>query len=71
MMDHFGPHAAIETSVSFAREYEKRAEEHGVAFFDAGTVAKADPNDGVHLDAANTRAIGEGLVPLVKELLGL
>ncbi len=71
MMDHFGPDAAIATSVDFAREYKKRAEEHGVHFFDAGTVAKTDIRDGIHLDPANTRAIGQGLVPLVKQVLGL
>jgi lysophospholipase L1-like esterase len=71
MMDHFGPHEAIATSVNFAREYKKRADEQQVHFFDAGTVAKTDKNDGIHLDAANTRAIGAGLVPLVKQVLGL
>ena len=34
-------------------------------------VAKADPTDGVHLDANNTRAIGKGLVPVVKGILNL
>lgn len=71
MMDHFGPDEAIATSVNFAREYKKRAEEQKVHFFDAGTVAKTDPRDGIHLDPANTRAIGEGLVPLVTRILGL
>jgi lysophospholipase L1-like esterase len=71
MMDHFGPHEAIATSVNFAREYKKRAGEHGVHFFDAGTVAKTDKNDGIHLDPENTRAIGQGLVPLVKQVLAL
>src|SRR5690606_31147760 len=71
MMNHFGPDDAIATSVNFASEYSKRAEEHGVHFFDAGTVANTDKADGIHLDAANTRAIGEGLVPLVREVLGL
>ncbi|SFV31916.1 Lysophospholipase L1 [Devosia crocina] len=58
-------------SREFARHYRRHAEETGVAFFDAATVAKADPRDGVHLDPANTRAIGVGLVPLVKQILGL
>ena len=71
MMSHFGPDDAIATSVTFAEEYKKRAEEHEVHFFDAGTVAKTDKGDGVHLDAANTRAIGDGLVPLVKSILGI
>jgi len=71
MMDHFGQDAAIEQSKLFATYYKRRAEELGTAFFDASTMAEPDPNDGVHLDARNTRAIGEGLVPVVKELLGL
>jgi lysophospholipase L1-like esterase len=71
MMEHFGPYEAIATSLNFATEYKRRAEEQGVHFFDAGTVAKTDKADGIHLDPANTRAIGEGLVPLVKQVLGL
>lgn len=71
VMAHFGPDAAIATSVEFAGEYRKRAAEHEVHFFDAGTVARTDRADGVHLDPANTRAIGEGLVPLVRSVLGI
>jgi lysophospholipase L1-like esterase len=71
MMLHFGGQLAIDESKKFARWYKQRADEEGVLFFDAGTAAKADPNDGVHLDAANTRAIGEALAPLVKQALGL
>jgi lysophospholipase L1-like esterase len=71
MMDHFGQDEAIAQSKLFATYYKRRADELGTAFFDAATVAKPDPNDGVHLDAGNTRAIGEGLVPVVKELFGL
>jgi lysophospholipase L1-like esterase len=52
-----------------AAHYKRIAEELGVAFFDAGKVAKASPLDGVHLDARNTRAIGAGLVPVVKRVL--
>jgi lysophospholipase L1-like esterase len=71
MMLHFGAEDAIEASSGFAEFYRRRADEEGVGFFDAGTVAKTDPHDGIHLDPANTRAIGEGLAPLVKEMLGL
>lgn len=71
MMDHFGPQEAIAASVDFAREYKKRADEQQVHFFDAGTVATTSKADGIHLDPANTRAIGAGLVPLVKQVLGL
>jgi lysophospholipase L1-like esterase len=70
MKGHFGADLAyVEQSKLFAREYKKRADEHGVRFFDASTVATTDARDGIHLDAANTRAIGAGLVPLVKDLL--
>ena len=71
MMDHFGQDVAIAQSKLFATYYKRRADELETAFFDAATVAQPDPNDGVHLDAGNTRAIGEGLVPVVKSLLGL
>ncbi|RYE10267.1 MAG: arylesterase [Hyphomicrobiales bacterium] len=71
MMDHFGQDRAITQSKLLAAQYRARADELGTGYFDASTVAQPDPNDGVHLDARNTRAIGEGLVPVVKTLLGL
>ena len=72
MIDHFGGLAhGLREAKSFAHHYRRRAEELGAPFFDAATVAQPDPADGVHLDAANTRAIGEALVPVVKDLLGL
>jgi len=55
----------------FSGYYSRIAKELGCGFFDAATVATATPIDGVHLDAKNTRAIGEGLVPVVKSVLGL
>lgn len=61
----------LRESRDFSRHYRRHADETGVAFFDAATVAAADPLDGVHLNAANTRAIGEALAPVVRELLGL
>jgi lysophospholipase L1-like esterase len=72
MIGHFGGLAhGLEQSSQFAVHYARRAQEWNTGFFDASTVAKADPLDGVHLDAANTRAIGEGLVPVVQSMLGL
>lgn len=62
---------AIEESKLFASHYARVAKETGVHFFDAGSVAKADPTDGGHLDAANTKAIGTALVPVVKGILAL
>jgi lysophospholipase L1-like esterase len=40
-------------------------------FFNAGSVAETTPLDGVHLDAANTRRIGEALAPVVRVMLAL
>jgi lysophospholipase L1-like esterase len=62
---------AIAESHKFAQHYARVAEEQGVHFFDAGSVAVADKTDGGHLDAKNTRAIGAALVPVVKKILGL
>ena len=72
MMGHFGgiTHALSQAS-ELAQHYARRAQEWNTGFFDASTVAQPDPRDGIHLDAANTRAIGEGLVPVVKSMLDL
>lgn len=72
MMGHFGglEHALLQAS-ELAQHYARRAQEWNTGFFDASTVAQPDPRDGIHLDAANTRAIGEGLVPVVKSMLDL
>ena len=51
--------------------YAALADEVGCGFFDAGTVAATTPLDGVHLDATNTRAIGEALAPIVRVMLEL
>lgn len=61
----------IEQSQMLASLYADLADEFGCGFFDAGSVAKTSPVDGVHLDAANTRAIGKGLEPVVRLMLGL
>jgi lysophospholipase L1-like esterase len=51
--------------------YADLADEIGCGFFDAGSVAQTTPLDGVHLDAANTRAIGKGIEPVVRMMLGI
>ena len=62
---------AIAESKLFSHHYKTLADETGVHFFDTNTVAKTDPTDGGHLDAANTRAIGAALVPAVRNILNL
>ncbi len=59
---------SIAESQKLAPRYRDAAEHCGCAFFDAATVAVASPVDGVHLDAANTRAIGTALAPVVRQL---
>lgn len=61
----------IAQSQMLASLYADLADETDCGFFDAGSVAKTTPLDGVHLDAANTRAIGRGLEPVVRMMLGL
>lgn len=61
----------VEQSGMLASFYSDLADVEGCGFFDAGSVAKTAPVDGVHLDAQNTRAIGKGLEPIVRMMLGL
>ncbi|MBL0373902.1 SGNH/GDSL hydrolase family protein [Rhizobium sp. KVB221] len=61
----------IEESHMLASVYRDLADELECAFFDAGSVARTTPVDGVHMDAENTRAIGKGLEPVVRMLLGV
>ena len=56
-------------SKQLAPLYAALAEEMGCGFFDAATVATTTPLDGVHLDAENTRKIGEALAPIVCAML--
>jgi len=58
-------------SQKLAELYAGLADETGCGFFDAGSVAVTTPLDGVHLDAENTRKIGEALAPLARVMLAL
>ena len=62
---------AADESAMLASLYRDLADEMDCSFFDAGSVAQTTPLDGVHLDAENTRAIGRGLEPVVRMLLGI
>lgn len=61
----------VEQSQMLASFYADLADLEGCGFFDAGSVARTSPTDGVHLDADNTRAIGKGLEPIVRMMLGI
>ncbi|MCO6185928.1 SGNH/GDSL hydrolase family protein [Rhizobium sp. L1K21] len=62
---------AMDESAMLGSLYRDLADELGCGFFDAGSVAKTSPNDGIHLDAENTSAIGRGLEPVVRMMLGM
>lgn len=62
---------SIEESHMLASMYADLADDLECGFFDAATVAETTPADGVHLDAANTKAIGKALAPVVSLMLGL
>ncbi len=59
----------IKESLNFSKEYNALADLMNVGFFDADTVAEADPRDGVHLDSDNTRRLGEALASPVGKIL--
>lgn len=61
----------VEESAMLASLYRDLADDLGCGFFDAGSVARTSPIDGVHLNAEGTRAIGRGLEPIVRMMLGL
>lgn len=48
---------AVDESRRLAERYRAVAQAAGAGFVDAAQVAHADPRDGVHLDATNSRAI--------------
>ena len=62
---------AIPEAAMLASLYRDLADELECGFFDAGSVAKTSPLDGIHLDAENTKAIGRGLEPIVRMMLGM
>lgn len=62
---------AVEESRMLATLYRDLADEYGCGFFDASSVSVTTPVDGVHLDRENTRALGRGIEPVVRMMLGL
>jgi lysophospholipase L1-like esterase len=58
-----------EKSRALAPLYAALAKERGCPFFDAGSVARCSDVDGVHLEAAAHRVLGEALAREVKKIL--
>ncbi|MFT6912496.1 MAG: lysophospholipase L1-like esterase [Paracoccaceae bacterium] len=61
----------IEISKSLGPAVEALAVRLGTFYFDARTVAHASRLDGVHLEADQTRAIGQALIPPVRAFLDI
>lgn len=61
----------VEQSQMLASLYRDLADDMGCGFYDAASVATTTPLDGVHLDAENTRALGKGLEPIARMMLGI
>ncbi|HEY1721770.1 MAG TPA: SGNH/GDSL hydrolase family protein [Magnetospirillaceae bacterium] len=61
---------ADERTKKMAPLYKIQSERWGAAFFDAATVAKTSPVDGVHFDVANHKALGLAVAAEVKKLAG-
>jgi len=62
---------SIAESQKFSSLYAALASELGTGYFDAGTVAEASGEDGVHLSADTTRTLGVALANPVRELLAI
>ena len=60
---------AAEKGMGAAEAYRKVADELGCSFFDASPVIRTSPVDGVHLDEADHRTLGQALAPAVAALL--
>lgn len=61
----------VAQSKQLAIYYSDLADQYGCHFFDAASVTKASPLDGVHLDTNNTKGLGRALVSPVHMILGL
>lgn len=61
----------LEESKKFPTLHTDLADNLGCGFFDANSVSKTTPIDGIHMDAKNTKDLGEGLASTVKLMLGL
>jgi lysophospholipase L1-like esterase len=61
---------SIPKSLQLAEHYRQLADENGCHFWDAASVAKSSPVDGIHLDAENHKLLGQGIAEKAKVILG-
>ncbi len=60
----------LEKSRRLGAEMRRVAEDRGVPFLDAGTVIRSSTVDGIHLDKAEQRKLGEAVAAMVPDILG-
>lgn len=60
---------ARETSMHLAEEYARVCAEEGVHFLDGAAAAVCSPADGIHLDRANQRALGDAVTAQIRRIL--
>ena len=68
--EQWGFGEARDESERLAGMYRLVADQDGVGFFDAGSVASVHPDDGVHLDVAACASLGVALAEAVRAQLG-
>lgn len=68
LCEGFGEHS-IAVSGTLASSYRDVAENYGCFFFDAGSVARVDDADGVHLTAEAHAALGRALAEQARRIL--
>jgi lysophospholipase L1-like esterase len=61
---------AEEKSKGFSREYRRVAQKYGCMLLDAGEMVRASDRDGIHLEVAEHRKLGEAVAASVKKILG-
>jgi lysophospholipase L1-like esterase len=61
---------AEEKSKEFSRQYRRVAQKYGCMLLDASEVVRASDRDGLHLEAAEHRKLGEAVAASVKKTLG-
>jgi lysophospholipase L1-like esterase len=61
---------AEEKSRDFSEQYRRVARQRGCALLDAGRVVVSSDEDGIHLEAAGHRKLGEAVAARTREMLG-
>ncbi len=61
---------ALEKSLKFSHYYALAAKWYKVDFFDAGSVIRSSPIDGIHFEVAEHHKLGQAIAARVRDILG-